>query len=74
LAELAAKPPPKTGGTYIVQGGGDVVIQDETGKVIRTYVSVFHSRLCFFGNMLTINLEFRELVLWQGVVSPKFTK
>jgi len=36
LAELAAKPPPKTGGTYIVQGGGDVVIQDETGKVIRT--------------------------------------
>jgi hypothetical protein len=38
LANLAKQPPPKTGGTYIVQGGGDVVIQDENGAVIRTSV------------------------------------
>jgi len=36
LANLAKQPPPKTGGTYIVQGGGDVVIQDENGAVIKT--------------------------------------
>jgi len=36
LANLSNQPPPKTGGTYIVQGGGDVVIQDENGAVIRT--------------------------------------
>ncbi|KAG8831168.1 hypothetical protein FRC17_003554 [Serendipita sp. 399] len=36
LAKLASQPPPQTGGTYIVQGGGDVVIQDESGTVIRT--------------------------------------
>jgi len=36
LANLAKQPPPKTGGTYIVQGGGDVVIQDENGAHIRT--------------------------------------
>ncbi|CAG8679867.1 2987_t:CDS:2, partial [Acaulospora colombiana] len=36
LANLAKQPPPKTGGTYIVQGGGDVVIQDDAGNVIRT--------------------------------------
>lgn len=36
LANLAKQPPPKQGGTYIVQGGGDVVIQDDQGNVIRT--------------------------------------
>lgn len=36
LANLAKQPPPSTGGTYIVQGGGDVVIQDENGDVIKT--------------------------------------
>jgi hypothetical protein len=38
LANLSKQPPPKTGGTYIVQGGGDVVIQDENGVHIRTLV------------------------------------
>lgn len=36
LANLAKQPPKQTGGTYIVQGGGDVVIQDENGNVIKT--------------------------------------
>jgi len=36
LANLAKQPPPTNGGTYIVQGGGDVVIQDENGNVIKT--------------------------------------
>jgi hypothetical protein len=71
LANLSNQPPPKTGGTYIVQGGGDVVIQDENGAVIRTLVH-FLANYCI--RKLTIATVFLELEQMPGVAHHKFMK
>jgi len=69
LANLAKQPPPTAGGTYIVQGGGDVVIQDENGNVITKLASCFD--VCY-AQFLIERVEFLGLEPTLGAATRKF--
>lgn len=56
-----------------MQGGGDVIIQDENGVVVKTLV--FPHLLCSVGLIADIGMiEFLELELWQDGALHKFMK